>query len=228
MVSKKNKLNSFPRRQRKTSNEPSIKGNIVLIFSLIFLVLFFITFTLMKASFFQKTDDLINSYFSTSSNIFLTKSCLFLAFIFDPLSVIVVSLIIFLFLFFAKFKKDSLFFLGASLFGGALIFLFKELFQRVRPENLYESGFSFPSGHVTSSIVLFCCLVYFSFKYARKNYPYIITAFALFFIFIIAFSRIYLGVHWISDVIGGLFLGGFVVLFSIYLFELRGIFNGHS
>ena len=112
--------------------------------------------------------------------------------------------------------------------GGVLIFLFKEIFQRVRPENLYESGFSFPSGHVTSSIVLFCCLVYFSFKYARKNYPYFVSALALFFILLIGFSRIYLGVHWFSDAIGGLFLGAFVVLFSIYFFELRGIFNEHS
>ena len=106
----------------------------LLIFSLIFLALFFITFALIKNGFFQEIDDLINSYFSTPSSPLLTRISLILTFLFDPLSVIIISLIIFILLFFGKFKRDSLFFLAASLLGGILILFFKEIFQRIRPD----------------------------------------------------------------------------------------------
>jgi undecaprenyl-diphosphatase len=194
------------------------KNTIVFIFSLIFLALFFITIVLLNAGLFQKTDELVNSYFSTPSSVFFTNFSLIIGFIFDPLNIIVILLIVFLFLFFGKFKKDSLFLLVVSLFGGILIFGLKELFQRVRPENLYESGFGFPSGHAAISIILFCSLIYFSFKYLNDNYGYLISGISIVFILFILFSRFYLGVHWFSDIIGGIFLGTFVFLSVVSFF----------
>ena len=191
----------------------------LLIFSLIFLALFFITFALIKNGFFQEIDDLINSYFSTPSSPLLTRISLILTFLFDPLSVIIISLIIFILLFFGKFKRDSLFFLAASLLGGILILFFKEIFQRIRPENLYESGFGFPSGHATVSIVLFCSLIYFSFENIKNDYKYLISGISIGLILMIMFSRFYLGVHWFSDMLGGIFLGTFVFLFIFFLFR---------
>jgi len=206
-------------RNRSNLKEAIRKDLVVLIFSLIFLTLFCITFVLINDGFFHKTDELVNSYFSTPSNTFFTNLSLILSFVFDPLSIIVISSIIFIFLFSHRFKRDSLFFLAVSLLGGILILGFKEIFRIIRPDNLYESGFSFPSGHATISIILFCSLVYFLFKHSKSNYKYLISILVFFFVILLDFSRLYLGVHWFSDIIGGVFLGAFLFLFAVYFFE---------
>jgi undecaprenyl-diphosphatase len=195
------------------------RNTILFALSLAFLAFFFITILLINLGFFQKTNELINSYFSTSSNSFLIGFFLILSFLFDPLSILLISFLLFVLLFFKKFKKESLLFVASSFLGGLLIFLAKEFIQSVRPENLYETGFSFPSGHATISIILFCNLIYFSFNHMKKNNSFLVSSFSLFLIFLVGFSRIYLGVHWFSDILGGVFLGLFVFFLILSFFE---------
>lgn len=91
-----------------------------------------------------------------------------------------------------------------------LMIIIKDLVHRTRPENLIETGFSFPSGHAITAIVFVSLLIY-SFKDDFKNkitrYVLIIV-FSAFFI-AVAISRIILNVHWFSDVIGAMSLGLF-------------------
>lgn len=94
--------------------------------------------------------------------------------------------------------------------------IFKNGLDRVRPTNsletivqgVYQGGF--PSGHAITATVFFCLLVYSykgDIKHRGTKYT-VITLFTSFFV-IIGFSRIYLNVHWFSDVIGGMALGIF-------------------
>ena len=69
---------------------------------------------------------------------------------------------------------------------------------------------SFPSGHATGSMIL---ALWFGYHY-KKWLPYFLT-FAL----IISFSRVYVGVHWTSDVLGGMLLGYIIVKSFIYFWE---------
>ena len=69
---------------------------------------------------------------------------------------------------------------------------------------------SFPSGHATGSMIL---ALWFGYHY-KKWLPYFLT-FAL----IISFSRVYVGVHWTSDVLGGMLLGYIIVKSFIYIWE---------
>ena len=108
------------------------ENSISLIFSLIFLCLFIITLISINLGFFQKTDEFVNSYFSTSFNAFLVNFYLIISFIFDPLSVIVICFILSTLLFFKKLKKEALFLMASSLLGGILIFVVKE------PCNIYK------------------------------------------------------------------------------------------
>jgi membrane-associated phospholipid phosphatase len=84
----------------------------------------------------------------------------------------------------------------------------KALTQRIRPENLIETNFSFPSGHTIMAITFVSLLIY-SFKDDFKNQiiKYVlIISFSLFFVSV-GISRIIIHVHWFSDVIAGLSLG---------------------
>lgn len=95
--------------------------------------------------------------------------------------------------------------------------LLKVLLQQPRPFDLLPAlklysaeGFGFPSGHAQSSILVWCSIAYYS---KQKIIWYLAFCLA----FLIGFSRIYLGVHFPHDVIGGWALGG--AIFYIYLYN---------
>lgn len=79
----------------------------------------------------------------------------------------------------------------------------------LRPHAVYDglSAFSFPSGHATSATVIYGFLAVLFARELRERYRWIAYAVGACLILAIAFSRLYLGVHWLSDVLGGLSLG---------------------
>lgn len=89
----------------------------------------------------------------------------------------------------------------------ALNLVIKNIVQRPRPEGyrlISESGYSFPSGHSMVSTAFYGLLIYFIYKYIKNKYlKYGLCLFLCILIPAIAFSRVYLGVHYASDVIGG-------------------------
>lgn len=89
--------------------------------------------------------------------------------------------------------------------------LLKYLFMRDRPTLnvlVNESGYSFPSGHSMISIVFYGYLIYLIYRFiSNKKIKLLLISLLSIFIVIIGFSRIYLGVHYASDVIGGFCFG---------------------
>ena len=123
-----------------------------------------------------------------------------------------------LILIFAKNKK------GASkiAINLALVFILnrilKAIFRRQRPSVLRlaeETGFSFPSGHAMVSIGYYGYIIYLVYKYVKneKARNIIIGLLALL-ILLIGISRIYLGVHYATDIIGAYIIG----LIYLYVF----------
>ena len=98
--------------------------------------------------------------------------------------------------------------------------IFKFILQRPRPtENriINESGYSFPSGHSMISMAFYGFLIYLIYKYVKnKKLKYIsITLISILIIFI-GISRIYLGVHYTSDVLAGfLFSISYLIIFIL-------------
>jgi undecaprenyl-diphosphatase len=96
--------------------------------------------------------------------------------------------------------------------GGLLNLQLKAYFERARP-NLAEAlrqahGYSFPSGHAMGSTITFAALSYVAFRaIANWRWRAAAVAFAVTMIAAIASSRIYLGVHWISDIGAGIAAG---------------------
>ena len=108
---------------------------------------------------------------------------------------------------------------GASMW----VEMIKLLLQRSRPVDLYDgaSQFSFPSGHATMSIVVFGFLAILLAHGASPHMRRTIIGSALSLVFLIGFSRIYLGAHWLSDVLAGLSFGvAWVALLSIAYFRV--------
>lgn len=96
--------------------------------------------------------------------------------------------------------------------GGLLNLQLKSFFARERPELAealrHASGYSFPSGHAMGSIVVFGALAYLGLRaLPRWRWRAAALALALTLTLAIASSRIYLGVHWISDIAAGLAAG---------------------
>mgnify|MGYP003704561487 CR=1 FL=1 len=102
---------------------------------------------------------------------------------------------------------------GAALFANFL----KLLIARERPAIAYraitEFGASFPSIHAACSAALYGFLAYAAWKLAPKPWRLRIPMLCVFFIALIGFSRMYLGVHYMSDVAAGFAIGfGFVLI----------------
>lgn len=102
--------------------------------------------------------------------------------------------------------------------GGVLVQGVKWLVHKPRPITIYQgvSSWGFPSGHTTMSVVIFGFLAILLVHQASLRRSWVQFAVALGMILLIAFSRLYLGAHWLSDVLGGLSIGwAWIALLSI-------------
>ncbi len=151
-----------------------------------------------------------------------TSTAKLIATLFDTESLAVFSVVIAVVLFIMHSRKGGVMLLGAMAFDALLVAVTKTLIHSPRPMNMLvlDTGYSFPSGHVTGSVVFFGVLTYISWKSWNSIKARVATGGMYVAITtVVGFDRIYLNVHWFSDVIGGVFLGGFWVLLVIVAFE---------
>lgn len=102
---------------------------------------------------------------------------------------------------------------------GGLNFLLKNIIERPRPEGyrlISETGFSFPSGHSMVSTAFYGFLIYLIWKKVKNKTIRNISCLLLgILIPLIGFSRIYLGVHYASDVMAGFVIAiAYLILFT--------------
>ncbi|MHB8907272.1 MAG: bifunctional DedA family/phosphatase PAP2 family protein [Syntrophales bacterium] len=126
------------------------------------------------------------------------------------------SLIVTIYLIFKKRFDDLLTYLTAILGGSILVFVLKTAVHRVRPHAGFAliqiGGWSFPSGHAMMCIIFYGMLAYLFVRRTQSwRLQVLAVSAACLFVFLIGLSRIYFGVHYLSDVLAG-YAGGLVWL----------------
>jgi undecaprenyl-diphosphatase len=106
----------------------------------------------------------------------------------------------------------------ACLVGAGVANLVKVAFRRERPLTAYLmqfnviTNYSFPSGHAAGSLLIYGYLAHLSMALIAAPWALAITSLLLAFVALIGISRVYLGAHFPTDVIGGWLLGGSLLL----------------
>lgn len=198
---------------------------VLAIFMIILLLFIFITdeIVLEKES---RFDDAVFKFLSGYTTAAVTGKMVFLTFfgsqkfLFPAYCTLV--------LYFLFFKKNTLrsFNIAAIGLGSvALLFLIKDIFKRHRPLNpllANVKGFSYPSGHSFSAFTFCGLLIYILWETRVSNVVKWLGTFALIiFAALIATSRVYLHVHYASDVVAGFCLS--VLWLTICIFALQKV-----
>ncbi|MBB6444289.1 phosphatase PAP2 family protein [Bacillus benzoevorans] len=138
---------------------------------------------------------------------------------------IVLSLIILFFLFKVLHHRSELFVFTIVIIGSSILNgLLKQIFHRARPE-LHRiidiGGYSFPSGHAMNAFTFYGILTFLLWRHITVKQGRIILIWSSsIMIFMIGLSRVYLGVHYPSDIIGGYLGSGCWLALSIWTFQL--------
>lgn len=164
-------------------------------------------------------EDLLLYYLliSIKNNILLSVATL-LSFLGSIKGLIVVS---FFLVFILKSKKQRIFLFLDLIGSGLIINITKNIFLRERPiigQNLL-ADYSFPSGHTFIAITFYGFLLYLVMKGKQSNYKKLKEGVLLFLIITIPLSRLILGVHYLTDVLGGITLGLAYLFFLIIMYE---------
>lgn len=159
---------------------------------------------------FQAFDLKIISCIQSLKNEYLTVFYKMITIIADTYQSAIITILIVASLYIKKHYREALFLAITMSACGIAMPLLKNIFSRERPDfyRLIEiSGYSFPSGHTTSATTMYLTLAIVVLSIMNKLNKYFIFSIAVIGIVIIGSSRIYLGVHYPTDVMAGICLG---------------------
>ncbi len=192
---------------------------ILIAFSAAFLLAFLIV-TIFRSSF-QNIDMQVNVWTPTIRTPTLTALALGIAITFETNSLVLISTVISGILFLKHRKHLGLFLFGVMGGDALIVAVLKAADQVARPTNgVYPtSGFSYPSGHSAAVVVFMGTLAYFALRHYHNTSAKVTVGTCIgALVGVVGFDRVYLNVHWFSDVLGGLFFGAFWLTFAISVF----------
>ncbi|MCU5745526.1 phosphatase PAP2 family protein [Staphylococcus sp. SQ8-PEA] len=185
---------------------------------LVLLIIFFIIFALYHGSTFGKWLDtnvyeLLHSLYSA----IVTTLFRVITSVGEVWSMAVLSCLLIGILVYKRYHAEALFFILAMALSTILNPLLKNIFDRERPDILRlvdVSGYSFPSGHAMGSMVFFGCLIYIVNRIFKGLTNKVMSTICACLIVLICASRIYLGVHFPTDILAGLCGGASCIILS--------------
>ena len=161
-------------------------------------------------------------FFESIQTPWLTKCMLFITDIGGPGSIALYCLVLVMFMWLHKKYNHIVQFILTMSVSAFVAVVLKETLKIQRPNGglISEVGYSFVSAHTLIATVFLVLLVYsykdhFKIKLVRTFFVVASTLFVI----LIGVSRVYLGVHYMTDVLGGLFVGLILSAFSILLYS---------
>lgn len=168
----------------------------------------------------------ISQFIQKLNNLFLKDFLWYISYIGNVAPLFSILFLCLVYFYFTKHRKAAFFLITSATVGVGISTLLKRIIARPRPSPtlvdvaVKHSDFSFPSTHCVSFTIIFGFLYYYLTIHHKKNPLNKLTRFILLFVIVsVGVSRIYLGAHWFSDVLGGYILGLLVLFLSIKLFK---------
>lgn len=179
---------------------------------------------LIKTNNIEHFDHAIITFVQNFETSTLTNLMLFFTDVGSGSSIHIFAFIIFIiFYFFLKYRVELLLFIIVLLSSHYLFRALKHMFQRSRPDlhRLVEiGGYSFPSGHATNAICIYGILTFVLWRHIPSFAGrFLLLSISTFMILAIGISRVYLGVHYPSDVLAGYFAGGCLLTIVIWIYH---------
>lgn len=167
-------------------------------------------------------DVFVQQYFSLWRTLGVTEFVYLVTILFDfSIHFVLLLLCVAALVYLVRGVHYSTLLLLSIIFGALSVYVLKLFFNVARPLDgvMVAFGKSFPSGHATVATIFFVMLMYIFDGYFRKVPRILFNIVCTGLIFLVAFSRVYLGVHWVSDVAFGILLGCVVSFLSIFVFQ---------
>ncbi|EPU00683.1 TPA: phosphatase PAP2 family protein [Streptococcus agalactiae] len=154
-------------------------------------------------------DNITSAFFQSIRNPDLTNLMTIILTVVSPLTTSLIALVILGYQYFLNQRIAVWLFM---LFFGtnALALLLKDIIARHRPMNqlVFDSGYSFPSGHTISTFLLMILVLVVARQRLRRVLSQVVfVIFALVILASVIFSRLYLENHFLTDILGSLLLG---------------------
>ena len=164
-----------------------------------------------------------NLFVNTLRSDILTPFMIFITNLGSPVVLIGICIITLIIL---KNKKIGVSISFNLLLVSLLNILLKNIVQRPRPTDyrlIEEAGYSFPSGHSMISMAFYGFIIFLIFRYVKnKKMKYYLGILLSFIIALIGISRIYLGVHYASDVVAGFLISiSYLFVFIPVIFKIN-------
>ena len=197
---------------------------IAFMISVISLIGFSLMAVLIQGHHIVRFDSLVIAFIQGFESPLLTKIMKVFTFIGSMSCVVVLSLMVLFFLY-KVLKHRSELILFIAVVGGSAILngLLKQFFHRTRPDlhRLIEiGGYSFPSGHAMNAFTVYGILTFLLWRHISTRFGRtILILFSMMMILMIGLSRIYLGVHYPSDIVGGYFASGCWLAIAIWFYQ---------
>lgn len=201
-----------------------LKVTIFLILSILSVLCFILIASLLKGQWIAHFDNSMISLVQGTERPWLTSLMKCFTFIGSTPVVIIISILcLFLFFKFLHHRMELILFLVLIAGTAILNQLLKIIFHRERPSLhrlIQESGYSFPSGHSMEAFALYAAIAFLLWRHVpTKRGRTAVILISMIMILMIGISRIYLGVHFPSDVVGAYLASGFWFTFSVWIFQ---------
>lgn len=195
----------------------------IVILSMMMIIFFTLGFMVKGSSEGILFDLTIMEYIHNSTNSLLLSIMNFISFIGSENFLIPITAMVIAYTLIKKNYYISKLLLISTLGSYSLNYILKQFFQRSRPFEYFlvnQGGLSFPSGHSMVTMTLYSTIAFLlTRKLQNKGKKILIHIIASVMICLMGISRIYLGVHWPTDVIGGYLAGYIFYYLSVSLVE---------